>query len=1794
MQDDIMRFIKHLEIHGSLARGSNSSFIFLLPKVKDPLILGDYRPISLIGSLYKILAKVLANRLKRVIGSVVGENQTAFIKKRNILDGPMIINEMCNWTKKAKRKMLLFKVDFEKAFDSVNWNYLESIMLQMGFGVKWVSWIRGCLSSSRASVLINGSATKEFPISKGVRQGDPMSPFLFIIAMEGLNTVMKSATQQNLFQGIAIPNSDVSISHLFYADDALFVGEWNISNFNNLSRILRCFNASSGLKVNFHKSQVYGFGVAKQEVADCAQILGCAVGEMPFKYLGVPVGANMARRKSWQPIIERMQSRLSGWKANNLSFGVTEIEGSIPGDTAAITSSQLRRSNRDLEIWVSLLQPYFDARFIRGRTPSFGLMTGTAWKRRLKQQFELEEQTNLTGIIDSIQISTGPDKWVSKLASDGCFYVRNLRHLIDEKTTLPAMNPTVWYHLIPVKITCFVWRACRGRIPTSDALMQRNVTVPSATCHLCANNQEDVNHLFLTCTTAVEVLAWIFSWCDINLNHFSGITDFVAFAGNWGRCPKKRKILTAILYGYLWSMWKARNEKLFNNKNSSPRFITDNIVTVPEMSPPAFLDSCNGQFFSFKSSSALYSSYTDMNSSTSNSNNGFPNSNETNTISGFNSPPLAASRNPGGAAVAGPGSNLSRPRLMKMRRQASHNPRSTTASGIRRGEEADASLGFNPFRTPSESTFVNTTLENAPKRAFSFGSASSNSAPFSFQAFENDSKKNLDQSMADQLPDEINKLNIGGSGNVNSMNSQFTNTFPSNTAPFSFKDLKSENKQNLDASMVDQLPNEINKLNIGSSGKANPIKSQSTNMFPSNVETDLQHEMHKMNLGNQKGFVFGKNNKSDGNLSARSVPVFFGIKHDEDKIKADSISDRMENLKVSGSGDDFSKPFTFGTASKTSNDPKQPKKEEMKADFISEKLQDLKVSGSTFTFTSKLDDSNVEPKTPTKGLFSGVKVNNIPEAKKESVKESKLRKKKGRTRKSVTGQRHPTTQPFTFGQTSVEILEGFEAYSPMDASPYQETLADDYYYRGTSVTSDDNSQMNDRNSFSSESFIVNSNSNLTTDEDLLNATQFLDINDSDVKCEVSEAESFRSANENLEYSSETFASAFDSELSSTATSGKQEESSTSTNTSKSTPLFKFGSKLEKINKENFTFAASSSSGQSQLSPDTRQHKKKHRLKTGHDSSSSTNDFFPIPKIDVPILSSKNNDSFKSIKEQDLKHGVFSIPSASIAAEESCEKWRLRGNQAYGNGELGKAEDYYTQGLNSVPQSEKSRDCLRALMLCYSNRAATRISLGKMREALKDCLMAAAIDPNFLKVQVRAAHCYLAIGEVENATLQYMKCLQSGNDVCVDRKLLVDASEGLAKAQKVTECIKQYTELPRRTSDDLECALRVINEALQISKYSEQLLQMKADILVMLRRYEQVIQMCEQNSSSADVDTPTATSPNSWRTTLIVKSYFYLGRLEEALEFIKKQETSGQITERLESMSLDSVIPLADTVRELLSRKAAGNEAYKSGKYTEAVEHYTSALSCSVESRPFAAICFCNRAAAYRALGQISDAIADCSLAIALDPTYLKALSRRASLYEMIRDYGQAAIDLRRFVSLLTSQIQENTIVDKSSGMNELRQAQIHLCNIEEESRKELPLNMYLILGVESTADASEVKKAYRKAALKHHPDKAALSVSRSENGEDGLWREIAENVYKDADRLFKMIGEAYAVLSNPSKRSRYDMDEEMRNEANDFTRGPVFERSGSRRWQESWRPYVNTQSKGQEKSTPSYRYSRQS
>jgi len=232
--------------------------------VDSPQSLNDFRPISLVGSLYKILAKLLANRLRQMIGSVISETQFAFVKNRQILDGILIANEVVDEARRSKKELMMFKVDFEKAYDSVDLGYLDSVMGKMCFPNFWREWIKECVTTATASVLVNGSPTDEFVLGRGLRQGDPLSPFMFLLAAEGLDVMMKVMVESKLFRGYKVGGSDSMIlSHLQFADDTLLLGEKSWATVRALRAMLVLFETVSGLKVNFHKSSLVGVNIAE-------------------------------------------------------------------------------------------------------------------------------------------------------------------------------------------------------------------------------------------------------------------------------------------------------------------------------------------------------------------------------------------------------------------------------------------------------------------------------------------------------------------------------------------------------------------------------------------------------------------------------------------------------------------------------------------------------------------------------------------------------------------------------------------------------------------------------------------------------------------------------------------------------------------------------------------------------------------------------------------------------------------------------------------------------------------------------------------------------------------------------------------------------------------------------------------------------------------------------------------------------------------------------------------------------------------------------------------------------------------------------------------------------------------------------------------------------------------------------------------------------------------------------------------------------------------------------------------
>ena len=208
MKEEVMGFFKEFYQNDQFVKSLNATFLVLVPKSRTVVDLKDLRPISLVGSLYKILSKVLANRIKRVMSLVISQYQNAFVEGRQILDAVLIANEAVDYTLRGKEKGILCKLDIEKAYDHIRWDFLLKMLERMGFGPKWIRWINWCISTATFSVLINGSPAGFFWSSRGLRQGDPLSPYLFVIGMEALSCLLKRAVEGNFITGCRFGGRD--------------------------------------------------------------------------------------------------------------------------------------------------------------------------------------------------------------------------------------------------------------------------------------------------------------------------------------------------------------------------------------------------------------------------------------------------------------------------------------------------------------------------------------------------------------------------------------------------------------------------------------------------------------------------------------------------------------------------------------------------------------------------------------------------------------------------------------------------------------------------------------------------------------------------------------------------------------------------------------------------------------------------------------------------------------------------------------------------------------------------------------------------------------------------------------------------------------------------------------------------------------------------------------------------------------------------------------------------------------------------------------------------------------------------------------------------------------------------------------------------------------------------------------------------------------------------------------------------------------------------------------------------
>nr|GEZ53826.1 RNA-directed DNA polymerase, eukaryota [Tanacetum cinerariifolium] len=552
----------------------NSSFIALILKSLYPKSVSDYRPISLIRSLYKVVTKILATRLLTIISDLISDVQTAFLPNRQILDGPFIINELLARCHHKKQRAMVFKVDFANAYDSIRWDYLEDVLKYFGFGSKW----------SR----------------------DPLAPYLFILIMESLHLSFSRVIDAGIFTGVRI-DSSLMISHLFYADDAIFIGEWSHDNLKGIMHMLHYFSLMSGLSISLKKSHLLGVGILASCVHEAATSLGCSVMKAPFKYLRIMVGGNMSLVKAWDDTVDKLKGRLSKWKLKTLSNGslltlLKSVLGSTPiynmflykvPKTVLNSMEAIRRKffngihdderkvawvkwSKELSAshsstWSSILKEisilkaqgvdlisHCKIRVGNGLSTSFwnDLWIGDAhlrymfpllyaldsnkectmadkmnapltfsFRRTVRGGAESLQLAHLLDLLGPVILSNMEDQWISNMNGDGVFRVKDVRILLDEVFLPNDATPTRWIKSIAIKVNVFAWKVSLDRLPTRSNMSKRGVVVPSLSCPICNLIHEDTSHLLFSCGLASEVMRLVCRWWNlvwIPLNSYPG------------------------------------------------------------------------------------------------------------------------------------------------------------------------------------------------------------------------------------------------------------------------------------------------------------------------------------------------------------------------------------------------------------------------------------------------------------------------------------------------------------------------------------------------------------------------------------------------------------------------------------------------------------------------------------------------------------------------------------------------------------------------------------------------------------------------------------------------------------------------------------------------------------------------------------------------------------------------------------------------------------------------------------------------------------------------------------------------------------------------------------------------------------------------------------------------------------------------------------------------------------------------------------------------------------------------
>lgn len=318
--DDVTVAVQSFFLKGFLPKGLNSTILALIPKKEEAKEMKDYRPISCCNVLYKVISKLIANRLKVILLKCIAVNQSAFIKERLLLENVLLATELVkDYHKDMISSRCAMQIDISKAFDSVQWSFLLNTLRAMGFPPKFVHWITICITTASFSVQINGELAGYFQSTRGLRQGCSLSPYLFVTSMNVLSKMIDEAARRGEI-GYHPRCRNIDLTHLCFADDLMVFSDGTKRSVEGILKVFGDFDKMTGLKISLEKSTLFMAGITAQKQDDILHQFPFASGSLPVRYLGLPLLTKRMTVSDYLPLIEKIRKRISSWTNRFLSY----------------------------------------------------------------------------------------------------------------------------------------------------------------------------------------------------------------------------------------------------------------------------------------------------------------------------------------------------------------------------------------------------------------------------------------------------------------------------------------------------------------------------------------------------------------------------------------------------------------------------------------------------------------------------------------------------------------------------------------------------------------------------------------------------------------------------------------------------------------------------------------------------------------------------------------------------------------------------------------------------------------------------------------------------------------------------------------------------------------------------------------------------------------------------------------------------------------------------------------------------------------------------------------------------------------------------------------------------------------------------------------------------------------------------------------------------------------------------------------------------------------------------------